>query len=97
MWLIVFCIIGINIIKIRQSVLDLQPFVDFQYGGRRHLEFDFNFRFPKVLSLRLRGSCILKISLISVDWFKSYSTLSFRDFIMGILYYGQKVVCFGGI
>jgi hypothetical protein len=30
-----------NIIKIRQSVLDLQPFVDFQYGGRRHLEFWF--------------------------------------------------------
>jgi hypothetical protein len=35
----VFSIGGLNIIKIRQSVLDLQPFVDFQYGGRRHLEF----------------------------------------------------------
>jgi hypothetical protein len=35
----VLCIVGFNIIKIRQSVLDLQPFVDFQNGGRRHLEF----------------------------------------------------------
>jgi hypothetical protein len=32
-----YIIVGFNIIKIRQSVLDLQPFVDFQYGGRRHL------------------------------------------------------------
>jgi hypothetical protein len=38
-YLIVLCIVGFDIIEVRQSVLDLQPFVDFQYGGRRHLEF----------------------------------------------------------
>jgi hypothetical protein len=32
-----------------------------------------------------------------VDRINVLCGLSFRDFIMGIPYYGQKIVCFGGI
>jgi hypothetical protein len=39
----------------------------------------------------------VKISLNSVDWFISYSSLSFRDFIMGIPYYGQKLCVLGDL
>ena len=45
----------------------------------------------QIFEFTTTGSCILKMSLISVDWLKTYSTLSFRDFITGIPYYGQKM------